>query len=44
MHDLGVIDSSGDFLEQEVMPDVVERTLDTLPTTITSTAIPSTSR
>src|ERR1700730_2954424 len=25
MHDLSVIDSSGDFLEQDVMPDVIEK-------------------
>jgi hypothetical protein len=32
------------MIEQPLVTDVIERTLDTLPTTITSTAIPSTSR
>jgi hypothetical protein len=33
-----------DELDQPLVGQVVERTLDTLPTTITSMAIPSTSR
>src|ERR1700737_5113856 len=44
VHDLRVVYPSRDFLQQDLMPDVVERTLDTLPTTITSMAIPRTPR
>jgi hypothetical protein len=32
MHYLRVVDPSRDFLEQDMMPHVVERILDTLPT------------
>jgi hypothetical protein len=41
---LEIADARAHALHQQVMIDVVKRTLDTLPTTITSTAIPSTSR
>jgi hypothetical protein len=40
MHQLRVVDSLCDFLEQGVMLDVIEGTLDTLPT-VTSTVSPS---
>jgi hypothetical protein len=39
-----IVDPLAQEVEQDAVIDVVERTLDTLPTTITSTAIPSTSR
>jgi len=41
---LEIADARAHALHQQVMIDMVERTLDTLPTTITSMAIPSTSR